>query len=203
MTSPSPLENRQPAPLPQTSRGKGRIGWLVAFAMGLFAALLVCRNFELTTTVRIMQNEAELAQIAEQSLKQQIDAERILATRQIADLTAQSAKEPFTFVNLVAPQSSETKASATIVWQQSTQEGAFITNQLPAPAPDEEYRLWLEDTAGHSVSAGIINGAPSGPTQILFKAEQRLKNATRITLTCEHKGAVTQPSGPILLTGLP
>ena len=203
MTSPSPSENRQPAPLPQTTRRKGLIGWLAAFALGVFAALLACRDFELTTTVRIMQNEAELAQVEAQSLKQQLDAERILAARQIADLKAQSANEPFTLVNLAAPQSSETKCSATVVWQPATQTGTFISNQLPLPAPDEEYRLWFEDTAAQTVSAGCITVASIGMTQIQFRTEQPIKNIARITLTREHKGAASPSSGPILLTGTP
>jgi len=170
-------------------------------ALGLLAALLVCRNFELTTTVRIMENEATLAQVEEQSLKQQLDAERILAARQIADLTAQSASAPMTFVNLVAPQPGETTPSASVVWQPSTQAGAFISDRLPLLAPDEEYRLWLEDASGHAVGAGAVTVGPTGATRAEFRAEQPMRNPSRITLTRERKGTTTQPTGPILLAG--
>jgi anti-sigma-K factor RskA len=171
--------------------------------MGLLAALLACRNFELTTTVRIMQNESELAQVDVLSLKQQLDAERILATREIADLKAQPANEPITFVTLVAPQSSGTKLIATIVWQPTSQVGAFISDQLPRAAPDEEYRLWLADASGHSVSAGTITVGPTGTTRVHIKPDQPVRNSVRITLTRERKGTVAQPSGPIVLTGAP
>jgi len=201
MLSPTGSENRQPAPLPQTPRFSGRIGWLTALALGVLAALLVCRNFELTTTVRIMQNEATLAQVEEQSLKQQLDAERIVAARQIADLTAQSASAPMIFVNLVASQPGEAKPSATLAWQPAVQAGVFIADQLPPLAADEEYRLWLEDTSGHSVGAGAVTVGPTGATRAEFRAEQPMKDPARITLTRERKGVVTQPTGPILLIG--
>jgi len=203
MSSPSPAENRQPAPLPKTSRASGRIGWLAAIALGLLAALLVCRNFELTTTVRIMQTEAELAQVEMQSVKQQLDAERILSAHQIADLNALPVNEPVTFVNLVAPQTNGVNPIATLAWQQLSQMGVLISDQLPAPASDEEYRLWFEDAAGHSVGAGTIAVGPTGMTRVQVKPEQPANKTVRITLTRERKGAVAQPSGPIVLSGTP
>jgi hypothetical protein len=203
MSSPSPAENRQPAPLPKPSRVSGRIGWLAAIAIGLLAALLVCRNFELTTTVRIMQTEAELAQVEMQSVKQQLAAERILSARQIADLNALPVNEPVTLVSLVAPQSSGANPIATLAWQQSSQTGAFISDQLPPPASDEEYRLWLEDASGRSVGAGTITVGPTGTSRVQIRPEQPANKTVRITLTRERKGTVAQPSGPILLTGSP
>src|ERR1035437_675741 len=84
-------ENHRPGSSSSTSRFFGRVGWFVAFAAGLLAAFLDSQNFALKTTLRLKQTEVELASVEAQSLNQQLAAERILAGRQIADLTRSKA----------------------------------------------------------------------------------------------------------------
>jgi len=200
MSSPASPENHLPAPV---SLG-AKLGWIVAIAASFLAMLLAARIGAYTTQVKVLQSEVELAQLETQSLHQQLEAERIVNARQIANLKAQATVEPFTFVTLVSPQVSESKVSAMIVWQRSMLAGVFISDQLPPSASDEEYRLWLEGASGQSVSAGAITVGPEGTTRAMFQASQPIQALTRIVLTREHLGNQhDQPAGAVVLIGTP
>lgn len=207
MSSLPASEHRLPAPTPKTSSLSSQIGWLVALVLVLMlAALLACRNFELTTTIRLMQTDADLSKVEVQSLKQQLEAERIIATRQIAMLTENHKSEPLTFVHLNAQGTgtSGTGLDALIAWQPSAQSGLFFATQLPQLGPDEEYRLWLEGSAGKPVSAGVVNRGPQQETKVEFTTAQPVDQVARISLTRERLGSNTeQPTGPVVLRGSP
>jgi len=201
MSSPS---SQLPAPEPAPVSLGAKLGWIIAVAATFLAVLLAGRILAYTTQVKVLQSESELARMETQSLHQQLEAERIVTARQIANLKAQTAVEPITFVALTSPQTSESKASATIAWQRSTQAGVFISDQLVPPAADEEYRLWFVDASGQSVSAGTIKVGPEGATRATFQLGQPMPALTRITLTREHQGSeIGQPAGPVVLSGTP
>ena len=202
MSSPS---SQLPAPEPAPVSLGAKLGWIIAVAATFLAVLLAGRILAYTTQVKVLQSESELARMETQSLHQQLEAERIVTARQIANLKAQATTvEPITFVALTSQQTSESKASATIAWQRSTQAGALITDQLAPLSADEEYRLWFVDASGQSVSAGTINVGPEGATRATFQLGQPMPALTRITLTREHQGSeIGQPAGPVVLSGTP
>jgi hypothetical protein len=201
MSSPS---SQLPAPEPAPVSLGAKLGWIIAVAATFLAVLLAGRILAYTTQVKVLQSESELAQLETQSLRQQLEAERIVTARQIANLKAQPSVEPITFVALTSPQTSESKVGATIAWQRSTLAGAFISDQLVPPAADEEYRLWFVDASGHSVDGGAIKVGQEGTTRATFQAGQPMPALTRITLTREHQGSIGgQPTGPVVLSGTP
>jgi len=63
-----------------------KTGWIIAAAMMLLTALFAARVATLNTQVVYLSQEAELDRLEAQSLKQQLEAERILNARQLADL---------------------------------------------------------------------------------------------------------------------
>jgi hypothetical protein len=192
-------------PTPPSSRSKlfVRAGWFLALGIGIFAAILDSQNFALKSAVRLEQTEIELAAVETQSLKQQLAAERILATRQISDLTrSKSAAGTVEFVLLTSPIAS-TADFAVVAWQHSAQRGMFCASQLPPLNPDDEYHLWIEGNGGQPVSAGTIAINPSQPTKVEFKAELRVEQAIRFVLTREHSGEAKVPSSAVLLSGTP
>ena len=203
MTDQSSSNNGESVPPPVTFNVVSKAGWVIVVIIASVAILLAFRVATFETEVKLLQTDAELSKIEMQSVSHQLEAERIISTRQIADLKTQLALEPFSFVFLKSPQPSATCQSAIIAWLQSTQTGIFIADQLPPPASNEEYRLWIEDVAGGSMSVGAIAIAPTGPTQVKFKAAKAIQNATRIVLTRERLGGAGQRSGPVVLTGTP
>jgi hypothetical protein len=177
-----------------------KIGWLIAVAAGLFAGFLATRNFALSTTVQLLRTEVELAQVDVQSLKQQLEAERILARREMADLSSKGQIEPLTFVRLSSSEKDTAGFSATIVWRPSAQTGVFFSEQLPLPASDEHYQLWIETSTGITVSAGTL-AVGQNLAKAEFKAAGLVERPVRFTVTREHQNAPDRPSGPIVLIG--
>jgi hypothetical protein len=83
MNSPSP-ENVDPRP--STSGGVERphsrrlpVGWMIAAALFALSAWLCGLNFTLRTQNRILRDELQLTELEMRGLRQQLDAERILA----------------------------------------------------------------------------------------------------------------------------
>ena len=195
-------ENHRPGSSSSTSRILGRVGWFVAFAAGLLAAFLDSQNFALKTTLRLKQTEVELASVEAQSLKQQLAAERILAARQISDLTRSRVDVgSLTLVPLYPPKTDPAGVTAVIAWQASTHSGVFSSNQLPPPNPDEGYTLWIEESNGQRVSAGPIAISPAQTTKVDFKTAQQVDRPVRFVLTRERRGDVSLPSNAIVLIG--
>ena len=196
-------KHRLPAPAPAPFSLVGRIGWMAAITLALFAAFLASTIFSLTTKVKIMQTEAELGAVENQSLKQQLAAERILAARQIADLTNNAQSYPFTFIPLSPPETGVTAPTAMIVWQAALQTGVFFAQQLPPPGPDEEYRLWVDTSLSGPADVGTVTIESTRATKVEFKTKQPVAQASRFMLTRERKAATAQSPGTIVLTGTP
>jgi hypothetical protein len=174
----------------------------VAFAVGLLAAFLDSQNFALKTTLRLKRTEVELASVEAQSLKQQLAAERILAARQISDLTRSKVDVgSLTLVPLYPPKTDPAGVAAVIAWQASTHSGVFSSNQLPPPNPDEGYTLWIEESNGQRVSAGPVAISPAQTTRVDFKTTQQVDRPVRFVLTRERRGDVSLPSNAIVLIG--
>lgn len=62
--------------------------------MTLLVALLAARVAIFNTQVNLLQQEIELARLDTQSLKQQLEAERILNARQLVNSTSQEKPQP-------------------------------------------------------------------------------------------------------------
>jgi len=60
--------------------------------MTMLAAFLAARIVAFNTQISLLKDDAELARLEAQSLKQQLEAERILNARQLADLANKEKK---------------------------------------------------------------------------------------------------------------
>ncbi|MBK9991233.1 MAG: anti-sigma factor [Verrucomicrobia bacterium] len=195
--------NRLPAPPPRPTHWLCKLGWLVTLALGLLTAFLVFRYFTLTSSVKFLTTDAELNRIEVKSLQQQIEAERILTARQIADDTIKGTPEPLVFVRLAPPEASSPRMAAFVAWRAASQTGVFFAEQIPPPAADKEYRLWIETNSQTPISAGEIKVAATGPTQIEFRINDPISPPTRFTITCESKDDTKLSAVVIVLTGAP
>lgn len=196
--------NRLPAPSPCKSCLVSKAGWITALVATLVAAFFFFQSLSHKSEAKLQRNNAELAQIETQSLKQQLFAERILAERQIADLTNNAKSDQIVFARLSAPEAGPTSPTGVIAWLPSRQGGVLFADQLPTPAAEEELRLWIEESTGGSpISAGVIIGGTSRTTKVEFKTEKSVGEASRFTVTRERKGSTTPPAGPVVLSGAP
>lgn len=195
--------NRLPAPHPSPSHWLCKLGWSLVLILGLLAVFLTLSYFNLAGNVKYLDTEVALSRIEAQSLQQQLEAERILAARQIADSPSKSTPEPLTITRLSSPDSSDTRLKAIIIWRTASQTGVFFAEKLPPPAADKEYRLWIEADDHSPISSGEIRVATNGPTQLGFNITEPIGQPKRFTVTCENKDNTTLSPVVIVLTGTP
>lgn len=118
------------------------------------------------------------------SLRGQLGREVNLAQCTIATLTGSS------------PQ-----ARAIALWHPLAEEGVLRVVHLPALAADQDYQLWVTDSASPDpVDAGVLTVDPAtGGTQATFKPRRPLTQPARFTVTLERKGGAPKPGGPVVL----
>jgi len=175
---------------------------LLGLVLAGVAVLLACRNFTLSTTVKILSTEVEFTRVDAQSLKQQLEAERILSARQLADLKNAPALDSLWFVRLTPPAEAVLPmARAIIAWQPAAAAGILLAEQLPSPAPDEEYRLWLENASGQRSDLGVIAVSPTDTAPVKFFAAASIDKSARFILTNERKTSATASISSVILSG--
>jgi len=179
--------------------------WVAAAGFALLAGFLGQAYFSARSEINFLRAQNALAVMEGKSLQQRLEAERILSSRRISDLIARlegdSGLAGLKVVPLVFPSGSTPPVLAVAVWDSHRQEGVLSVSQLPPPAADRDYQLWIADPQDPDpVSAGVIAMAPgAGETRFLFKPDRPVKTVARLTVTSERKGGSPRAEGPVVL----
>ena len=153
-----------------------------------------------------MQSRAALQEIEGKSLRQQIEAERILSARRVADLLdelhARTDPGQFQVVPLACQPDAALPSLAVVVWNPGRQEGELVLAGIPALPPDEDYQLWITDSEHPvAVSAAVFTlDSVSNGFRVPFKFDQPRANAAGFTVSVERKGGATSRQGPVILS---
>ncbi|MFT3781717.1 MAG: anti-sigma factor [Nibricoccus sp.] len=202
-----PSENlnpfRLPAPSPCRTCTVSRVGWITASVALLLAAFLCFRLLAARAEIKLEHNNAELTLVEVKSLKQQLYAERILAERQMADLTNAAKTETVLVAHLLPIDPTASFPSAMVVWLPSRQSGVLLADKLPEIGADEELRLWITESDGPPQNVAEVTPASGRSTKITFKAIKPTGLSVRFSVTRERKGATGTPTGPTLMMGAP
>lgn len=204
-------------------------GWAAAACLGLVAAWsthrFITTDRELTATRTLVQlNEGEA-----QLLRNQIEAERLIAQRQtdavreaqgsLAALQDKLSKErsdgaralaalqgKYDLANLKVARlasllSENPQAIAVAVWNPETQEGVLSVEKLPALASDKDYQLWVIDPQYPvPVDGGVFTVDPAtGEARVEFRPKQPVAQATKFAISLERKGGAPKAEGPLVL----
>lgn len=203
-----------PAPAPEGKSGTGTVGplpllawlpWMAAGGFALLAGFLGQAYFAARSEIVGLRERGALAEIENKSLRQQIEAERILSGRRISDLLAtpraQDRLAGLQVVLLVSPGGLNPSGLAVAVWDPDRQEGEFAISHLPPLPPDKDYQLWIVYFQyPNPVNAGILAVGPTtSEARTPFKPDRPVTAAARFTVSVERKGGVTQAEGPIIL----
>lgn len=87
-------------------------------------------------------------------------------------------------------------ATATLVRSNAVGRAVLVTSKMPAAPSGRVYQLWLQDSAGHMSSAGLM---PKGSDQVVV-LQGDARTATGAGITVEPAGGSSQPtSEPIAL----
>ena len=180
--------------------------WIAAGGFALLAGFLSQAYFAARSEMIALREQGALAAIAGKGLQQRIEAERILATRRLADLRAESPEQGglarLKIVPLVSARGFAAPALAIVLWNPVRQEGELVMANLSPPAPDKDYQLWIMDPQyPDPVGAGVLTvGTTAGDVCILFKPDRPVAAAARFAVSLERKGGVPRAEGPIVLS---
>lgn len=189
--------------------------WLplaAAAALALVAAWVVQLYFVSLSESSLLREQQALGEATLRSVRNQLEAERLLANRQLQDATQAIAalerqlREPgdltkLQIVSLNSPPGSAPRTLAVAVWNHIAQEGILWIEKLPAAAPGQDYQLWVfAPPSPLPVDGGVFTvDACTGEVRYQFKAGQPVKNVTRFAVSLGRKGGVPQPEGPMVL----
>jgi hypothetical protein len=180
--------------------------WIAAGGFALLAGLLSQAYFAARSEMIALREQGALAAIAGKGLQQRIEAERILSTRRLADLQAglseQGGLDRLKIVPLVSARGLAAPALAIVLWNPVRQEGELVVANLPPPAPDKDYQLWIMDPQyPDPIGAGVLSvETTAGDVRLPFKPDRPVAAAARFAVSLERKGGVPRAEGPIVLS---
>lgn len=104
---------------------------------------------------------------------------------QVIDAGAPSARQP----------------SGKMFWDQMTGQWTFVAHNLPHPAPNRTYQLWLITRAQQKISAGVFATSASGDALVIAHYSLPKDSLAAIAVTDEPSGGSPQPTTTPLLVG--
>lgn len=202
----------QPADGPEPARLRGGpsglltwLPWIAAAGLALLTGLLVQIHYAAQAELIAMREQMTMAGIEARSLQQQMDAERILSARRVADLLAVMpgpGQPRVEIVPLVSRTDGTSSAMAVAVWNPGSREGELVAVRLQTTAPEKNYQLWIkvpEDPL--PVSAGTFTVAPSATnTRMRFKTDRAVSAEAAFLISVERAGGAKTVEGPIVLS---
>lgn len=211
--SPDPPAEFAPVPAPTASAlppRAGILGWLPWLAALLLAGLvgwMAQLYLGARAQMIALREEEALADIEARSLQQELQAERIVAVRRLADATAGNLTAGGTsgldYIAMVAPAARPSPATAVVVWDRSHRAGLLDARDLPALPAGEEYQLWIVWKAA-SAPACLRRFGPPQHTRDLrlsLRADTPApaSGPARFFLRIGHRGIPPTPDGPVVL----
>ena len=202
---PTPPVNPPPATSRTApSRPWAWLPWIIAAGFALVAGWFLQAYLVTREELVLTRSQAALREVEGKFLQQQIEAERILAARGMADLREELPARNDSAQPQVIPLASQPAAAppsaAVVVWYSSRQEGELVLAGISEPPPGQAYQLWIAD-AEHPValSAAVFSvSSMSHGFRVPFKLSQPRADAASFTISVEPKGGAASRQGPVL-----
>ncbi len=195
------------------------VPWAIAALLTVTSAWFCLRYVGSCAEIARLQGEQTLAAFETRSAHNQLQAERLIATRQLADqatIITQQAQQiealstqlktgidvaRFKIAMFAASTGNSVETQAVAVWNPATGQGILQATKLPALGADQDYQLWVIDSAATvPVDGGVFSVTPArGSARVEFHLSRPVRTSTKFALSCERKGGAPKPEGPILL----
>jgi hypothetical protein len=175
--------------------------WVAIVALALLSGAFGLRWASAKREAEMVRREVELAELETRNLQQRLEAERILAQRQMESL---STTGDLTLLRLakLTPPNDDTRLVALGVWNPATQHGLLVVEQLPPPAAEQLYHVWVVDaSSGHSVRAGTFTTSGGGAVRVDLQPVQPVTQALELRITSEKASGVSRPRGAVIAAG--
>ncbi len=187
-----PRENIVPFPVqPRSNPFVVWLPWALAACLAVVCWVQTLNQNSLQTHIKSLTQTAEALSSATNDLQQtiaELRASKDLSNLRVAVLGALLKEEP--------------KAVAVSLWDDKSQSGELIVeNMTPLPS-DKDYELWVIDPQyATPVAAGTFQVDAEGKGRVQFKANQPIKTAGKFAVTREAKGGSPTPKGTMVLIG--
>jgi anti-sigma-K factor RskA len=155
-----------------------------------------------------LRDEQAVADFQLRSARNQVEAERLIASHQLSSLTEQLAAldrqlkaegdlAKFKIATLASLAGNTPQALAVAVWSPAQQEGILTVDKLPAAASDQDYELWVIDPQKpRPVSGGVFTIGSDGVTRVQFRTEEPVAAIAKFAVSLEKKGGAAPHGGP-------
>ncbi len=168
-------------------------GWAFAAAAAILFVVIALDD------ARIRRQREEL-RARNSELAERVEASRSeLARRDLRARVFESEDVRMLFLGGAGPQPN---ASGKVFWSEAAKRGILVAGNLESLPPDRQYQLWVF-VDGKPVDAGVFDANPSGRALFESKDLAAIRTAENFAVTVEPRGGLSQPSGPVVLLGLP
>ena len=202
------------------------IPWAIAACVAV-AAAWTARLYEGSRSENaILRDQGAIAALEMHSLRDQLDAERIVNQRELTDtlrdLSVAAARiaglsreiaeysgrqkgaasmADYRIADLASTEAAKPRIVAVALWCPSMQAGILAVSNLPRLPEGKQYQLWVIDPQyGSPVSGGVFTVNPStGQARIAFGTVHPIKSIAKFAVSLEREGGVPSPEGPIVL----
>jgi anti-sigma-K factor RskA len=187
---PRPALRRKVADAVRAPKTAERRAWIPAWAWVAAAALVLLSIF---SVVQVRRAQRELAALNQQILTAQkqnesLEAERRLYQNAMTILAASGTKEM-----VLKPSGEKPLPGVRAYWHPNL--GMVVSGeQVPGPAPDRTFQLWVLPKEGSPISAGVFRPDASGKVFVVFEVLASLAKAKALAITDEPAGGRPQPT---------
>jgi hypothetical protein len=179
---------------------------IVVVGLALLSGGLVQAYFATRGELVLTRSRAAMRDVENRALLQQIEAERILSSRRVADLIEElrGRSEPgqVQVVPLLPRSNAAVPSLAIVAWNPDRQEGELLMEGIPALTPEQDYQLWITDSEHPvAVSAAVFAASSaSNGIRVPFKLDQARANAAGFSVSVERKGGAPSRQGTVVLS---
>jgi len=200
--------------------------WAIAAGLALCSAWTARLYLNSRSEAAMLRDQQVLAGLELRSVRNQLEAERIVNQREltdtrqdlaaagrrlselhqeIADFTraqkASGSLASYNIADLASTPGVPSQTLAVAVWCPSMQEGILAVSNLPRLPAGKDYQLWVIDPHYPApVSGGVISvNATTGEVYVTFRTVQPIRSIAKFAVSLERKGGAPEPQGPIVL----
>lgn len=178
------------------------LGWAAAACFAILAGYVSIRYLGIRSEVTLQKENTRIVEIQLRSTEQTLEAERIVTTKQIADLRQAGDLAQLKIARLASLNKNSPEAVAIAVWNPFKQEGILTVDNLPLIQKDQDYQLWVVDPRYKDpVNGGVFTVDQRGTAHLNFRPDQPVTGVTQFAISRERKGGVPKAEGPLVAAG--
>jgi anti-sigma-K factor RskA len=159
--------------------------WIAAAALVVFSVVTAVQTQRLTKELAVLQQHLR----EQQSRALALDAERQQAQHMLAILSS-----PQTRALAMRPAAAVSRLPSLQAFWSAEGGVVLVGRQVPAPAADRTYQLWIIPRGGQPASGGIFRPEDAADGRVVYVVPVQVADAAALAITEEPGGGRPQPT---------